>query len=108
MSERSLRVAHQERLMMRIFVTGGTGLIGRSVVQHLAVRGDEVVVLSRSAKSQPSALPKVTFLVGDPSTPGIWLNELATCDAVIHLAGEPIAQRWTKAARQRVHDSRVV
>jgi uncharacterized protein (TIGR01777 family) len=93
---------------MRIFVTGGTGLIGRSVVQHLAVRGDEVVVLSRSAKSQPGALPKVTFLAGDPSTPGDWLNELASCDAVIHLAGEPIAQRWTKAARQRVWDSRVV
>lgn len=85
---------------MRVFVTGGTGLVGRRVVARLRDRGDDVIILSRS----PGA-----GVVGDPTVAGPWLDQLATCDAVIHLAGEPIAaHRWTTRFRQKVRDSRVV
>ncbi|HKB04503.1 MAG TPA: TIGR01777 family oxidoreductase [Gemmataceae bacterium] len=86
---------------MRVLVTGGTGLVGRRVVARLRGRGDEAIVLSRSAR------PDV--LTGDPTTPGPWLDALAGCDAVMHLAGEPIAgHRWTREFKQKVLDSRVV
>lgn len=85
---------------MRVFVTGGTGLVGRRVVARLRDRGDQVVVLSRS--SRPDTV------TGDPTVAGPWLDELARCDGVIHLAGEPIAaHRWTTKFRQKVFDSRV-
>ena len=69
-------------------VTGGTGLVGRRVVARLRDRGDEVVVLSRR--------PGTGTVTGDPTVAGPWVDELAGCDGVIHLAGEPIAaHRWT-------------
>lgn len=89
---------------MRILVTGGTGLIGRAVVERLTARGDSVVLVSR----RPGAnAERLTYVNGDPSEAGPWLDEVRTCDAVFHLAGEPVAQRWTTKARQRILDSRV-
>jgi uncharacterized protein len=84
---------------MRVFVTGGTGLVGRRVVGRLRDRGDDVVVLSRR--------PGAGTVTGDPTVAGPWLDELPSCDGVIHLAGEPIVHRWTTTFRQKVFDSRV-
>jgi uncharacterized protein (TIGR01777 family) len=85
---------------MRVFVTGGTGLVGRRIVGRLRDRGAEAIVLSRS--------PGAGTVTGDPTVSGPWLDELASCDGVIHLAGEPIAaHRWTTRFRQKVLDSRV-
>ncbi|MEO2091490.1 MAG: TIGR01777 family oxidoreductase [Gemmataceae bacterium] len=94
---------------MRVFITGSTGLIGRRVVRALLARGDAVVPLSRKP------LPPVHFgpgscepVVGDPTTPGPWLDQLAACDAVVHLAGEPIAgKRWSDEFLKLVRRSRV-
>lgn len=93
---------------MRIFVTGGTGLVGRRVVGRLRDRGDEVVVLSRSPDAA-NRLPAGTRVVpGDPTVSGPWQDELAGCDGVVHLAGEPIAgHRWTADFKKLVLDSRV-
>ena len=88
---------------MRIFLTGGTGLIGRRLLARLTERGDEVVVLSRSVNPQPG------WVTGEPTIPGPWLDELATCDAVVHLAGEPIlGRRWRASFRKKLYDSRIV
>ena len=93
---------------MRVFVTGGTGLVGQRIVKILRDRGDEVTVLSRSADAA-SKLPAGTHVaIGDPTTPGPWLDQLTTSDGVIHLAGEPIAGgRWRAEFKQKVLDSRV-
>ena len=79
---------------MRVFVTGGTGLIGRRIVARVRERGDDVVALSRSSESAKKLADGVVAVVGDPSMPGDWLGELSRCDAVIHLACESIAARW--------------
>jgi uncharacterized protein (TIGR01777 family) len=90
---------------MKVLVTGATGLIGRRLVGALRERGDEVVALSRSS---PNDLDGVETVVWDPSggdpAPA---DALAGADAVVNLAGEPVAQRWTAAAKERIRASRV-
>ena len=93
---------------MRVFVTGGTGLVGRRVVARLRDRGDEVTVLSRSADAATRLPAGTRVLTGDPTVPGPWLDELAATDGVIHLAGESIARhRWTKKFKAELRRSRV-
>ncbi len=90
---------------MRIVVSGATGLIGTQLVAALKARGDDVTVLSRNPERTAAALGVEAVawqpLNGPPPT-----EALAGSDAVIHLAGEPVAQRWSAAAKQAILDSR--
>jgi uncharacterized protein len=92
---------------MRILVTGGTGLIGGRIVARLRNRGDDVIVLSRSADAQARVPAGTRVVTGDPTLAGPWLDELSACDGVIHLAGEPIVgHRWSAEFKEKVRDSR--
>ncbi len=71
---------------MRITITGATGLIGSKLTARLRERGDEVTPVS---------------LRGDELAP-----KLAGRDAVVHLAGENLAQRWTEKAKREILASR--
>jgi len=82
---------------MRIAVTGGTGRIGSLLVEQLRQRGDEVTVLSRSSGD-------VRWDANEPAP----AEALAGRDAVVHLAGEDIAQRWTDESLKRIKDSREI
>jgi len=90
---------------MKITVTGGTGFLGRRILKVLAARGHEVRVLSRRA-DQPLPAGGATS-VWDPGAAAAPAAALEDSDAVLHLAGEPVAQRWTAAAKQRIRESRV-
>ena len=95
---------------MKVTVTGATGTLGRTVVAALQARGDEVTALSRDAaaareklgqrvralewKAPKSELPPAAALSGQ--------------DAVVHLLGEPVAQRWSDHAKSEIRDSRVL
>jgi uncharacterized protein (TIGR01777 family) len=83
---------------MQIWIFGGTGLIGQALYPALIRDGHSVTVLSRKA-----GLGSIAWdaLAGAP------LPDLPNPDVVISLAGEPVAQRWTAAAKQRISDSRV-
>ncbi len=95
---------------MRVVVTGATGLIGKAVVRALQVRGDEVVALSRDRDRAREALGEGVecFSWPDPKASAPPLEALKGSDAVIHLLGEPIAQRWTREAKREILDSRVL
>ena len=67
---------------MRVAITGASGMIGKQLAKRLAEAGPSVDSIPRGA-APPS------------------------CDALVNLAGEPIAQRWTASAKKRIHDSRV-
>lgn len=106
---------------MRVTVTGATGLIGRRVVARLLERGDDVTVLSRDPRSAHTEIALVERAVAGGSAGGdlavdvrAWspgdgpapAEALAGRDAVVHLAGEPVAQRWSDQARERIRESR--
>lgn len=95
---------------MRIFVTGATGLVGRRIVRRLHERGDRAVVLTRRAGHARELFGNSADLIeGDPMRPGDWMNAVADCDAVIHLAGENVfAHRWSADFKKRLHDSRIL
>jgi uncharacterized protein (TIGR01777 family) len=89
---------------MNITISGASGLVGRRLLRVLGGEGHKLHVLSRHAGTNLPAGVKLT--VWDPkSTPP--LASLENADAVIHLAGEPVAQRWTSEARRRIRESRV-
>ena len=96
---------------MRVFVTGGTGYIGRALIAALLERGDSAVVVSRRegpARARLGDSPAIEIVPADPQYAGPWQERVAGCDAVVNLAGEPVGgRRWDARVRQILRDSRV-
>ena len=86
---------------MRVAVTGASGLIGSALVPVLEEAGHEVVSLVRGRA------PEVGEASWDPAAGTIDVAALQGVDAIVHLAGENIGQRWTETVRKRILDSRV-
>jgi uncharacterized protein len=93
-----------EAVFMRILVTGASGFLGRHVTAHLGRQRHEVLRLTRG----PLDPVDPRLLHWDPSKAELDVRALQGLDAVIHLAGEGIADaRWTEAYKQRLLDSRI-
>ena len=84
--------------MMRAVVTGATGTIGRAVVAALQARGDHPVALTRDVE---------THAWRSPARQEPPASALDGADAIIHLLGEPIGQRWTGDVKRRLRESRL-
>lgn len=94
--------------MKQVVVTGATGFVGTALVKALQARGDRVIVLSRDGARAKAALGEVLAVSADLEAPGPWTAHLAGVDAVVHLAGEPVAaKRWDARQKQVIRDSRV-
>jgi hypothetical protein len=93
---------------MRITITGATGLIGSAAVEALLARGHELTALTRDPDGAREALGDRVELHAwsDPKHVPPPPAALAGRDAVLNLAGEPIAQRWSAAAKREIADSR--
>jgi uncharacterized protein len=72
---------------MKVAITGGSGFIGRAIAERLRASGHSVTAVSLRTSPAPEVF--------------------AGCEGVVHLAGEPVAQRWTAAAKERIVSSRV-
>ncbi len=94
---------------MRVFITGGTGLIGSRLVRQLQERQDSVLLLTRRpAQAREQCGSECTVVEGDPTQPGAWMDAIQDCDGVVHLAGESIFnRRWNEAFKAVLRDSRV-
>ena len=92
---------------MKIIVTGGTGLVGAALVSHLVEKGHEIHVLTRSVLNTPPS-SNVIYHEWDPKNSKAHHNPLEGMDAVVHLAGASISQRWTKKAKKEILESRVL
>ncbi len=91
---------------MIITITGASGFIGRRLMKVLTAAGHELKVLSRHAGTNLPA--GATLFPWDPLQGPPPEKSLRCSDAIIHLAGEPVAQRWSAAVKQRISDSRVI
>jgi uncharacterized protein (TIGR01777 family) len=95
---------------MRVFVTGGSGLIGKRLASRLREKGHEPVILSRHADAlrRRAEMRVYTIIQGDPTHPGPWQHQVDGCDAVVNLAGHNLfAERWSGAVKAKIRDSRV-
>ncbi|HEY6761369.1 MAG TPA: TIGR01777 family oxidoreductase [Baekduia sp.] len=94
-------------MAINITITGATGLIGTKLVKALRDRGDGVTVLSRSPE-KASAFLGVEAFGWDPLAGPAPADALVHREAVVHLAGEPVAQRWSAEVKLRIRASREV
>jgi uncharacterized protein (TIGR01777 family) len=94
---------------MRVFVAGGTGLVGARLVRCLHRRQDAVVLLTRRPEEARAALGAAcTLVAGDPLQPGPWAEAVDGCDAVVNLTGENLFnRRWDAAFKTVLQGSRV-
>lgn len=96
---------------MRLFLTGGTGLIGRRLIR--ARPTDRLILLTRDAVRAEAVLrdagaPELEVVEGDPARGGAWQEKVDGCDAVVSLAGAGIAdRRWSAAYKKVLAESRI-
>jgi uncharacterized protein len=93
---------------LAVTVTGATGLIGPGLLAALHERGAEVTVLTRDPERARERLGDVQAIAWDPLSEPAPAGALAGRDAVAHLAGAPVAQRWSESAKRAIRDSRVL
>lgn len=95
---------------MNIVVAGGTGFIGRALCRSLAGEGHRVSILTRHhGRSSPQGDASLNWVSWNGRDAGPWEGVLEGADAIINLAGAPIADaRWTNARKQLITDSRVL
>src|SRR5512137_2904910 len=86
---------------MNILLTGASGFIGSVLASRLTKNGHRVVPLRRASADSASGP------TWNPAAGQIHLEAAGPLAAVVHLAGENIAQRWTPAAKVRIRASRV-
>lgn len=87
---------------MKILVSGASGFIGRALVASLTAEGNSIVRLAREKTT--GAEEQVLW---NPEAGTLDTTSLEGLDAVVHLAGENIAGRWTARKKSRIYDSRV-
>ncbi|HUK17942.1 MAG TPA: TIGR01777 family oxidoreductase [Bryobacteraceae bacterium] len=90
---------------MNLTLTGASGFIGRRLMKLLVSNGHNLHVLSRHAGT--NLPPNVRLSVWDALSGPPPEAALRDADAVIHLAGEQVGQRWTPESKRRIRESRV-
>ena len=96
---------------MKIAITGATGLVGSRLVAQLNKAGHQILVFTRNSSKAEKTFPASAFsnleiVQYTPQQSGEWQQSVSGCDAVINLAGEPIAERWSPSQKQAIMESR--
>ena len=99
-------MANDLKKHQKVLITGGTGMVGKRLVQTLTNKGYEVVVLTRKVENQPLQ-HGVTYCKWNFEKDIIDENALNDIDAIVHLAGSGVMdKKWTDAYRKEILQSR--
>ncbi len=93
--------------MMRTIVAGGSGLIGRALVDSLVQDGHEVIVLSRNPDTVRNLPKGAGAEKWDGKTAQGWGKFANGADTIVNLAGATLSERWSDARKQEIRQSRV-
>lgn len=98
---------------MKIAITGATGLVGSRLVAKLHQEGHSILIFTRNPNKAQQVFPASAFanlavVQYTPQESGEWQKSVSGCDAVVNLAGEPIAERWTSQHKQAIMESRQI
>jgi uncharacterized protein (TIGR01777 family) len=91
---------------MNIIVSGGRGFIGSHLVPALIAGGHSVTVWSRTPQEEKRPGVGAYYWSAAEAPPP--LESLEGIDAVVHLAGESVAHKWTDEVKKKIHESRVL
>jgi uncharacterized protein (TIGR01777 family) len=93
---------------MKVAITGATGFIGRQLVVALESSGHQYVIVTRRRGPAKMTFPNASAIVEwNLPSEDLEPDALEGLDGVIHMAGAPVAQRWTADAKRAIEDSRV-
>lgn len=95
--------------MKSIIVTGGAGLIGKKLIRVLSESGFSIIVFSRNPDKAKRVLPMAQDFVkwnGEVNISAECIEKINGAHAVIHLAGEPVAKRWSDQQKKAIFESR--
>jgi uncharacterized protein (TIGR01777 family) len=95
----------------KVLITGGTGLIGTALAKQLTIAGYEVIILTRDplkAKKGHEGHDRISFAHWDVKAQTIDTSAVASCNAIVHLAGAGVVDKpWTNAYKEEIVGSRV-
>ena len=93
-------------MMQTVLITGGSGLVGKTLSRQLIEKGYKVIILTRSVKDLPGNSP-LSYAVWDIQKQTIDVQAVQSADYIIHLAGAGVVdKRWTDAYKKEILESR--
>lgn len=93
---------------MKMFITGGTGFVGRHLVARLHKQGHHLTAVGRRADGGFKKDAGLVYISADTTQPGAWQDMIESCDAVFNLAGQTIFGRWSRSYKKKMYDSRIL
>jgi len=93
---------------MKVFMTGGTGFVGKTLTRYLIEQGHQVTVLTRKIPENLTLPEGISLLEGDPTKRGEWQRTLIKHEIIVNLAGASVFRKWDKKAKAIIRDSRVL
>jgi uncharacterized protein (TIGR01777 family) len=94
---------------MKVLVTGASGFVGRAVARELLLAGHELHITSRDPETARRSYPfPCQAHAWDPMKGELAPAVIEAVDAVVHLAGETVAQRWNERSRRAILESRTL
>ena len=93
---------------MKIFITGGSGFVGRHLSTLLLNNGHKVTATGTKPTQKHIVDENFHYISADTTRTGDWQNSLKDADAVINLAGRSIFSLWTRSYKKQIYDSRIL
>jgi uncharacterized protein (TIGR01777 family) len=98
--------SRKEEISMKVFITGGTGFLGKALTESLLDHGHSVTILTRSSPTR-KLRAGLAYIEGNPTQSGSWQQEVSRHDVVINLAGSSIFKTWNDKSKEAMRNSRI-